>query len=145
MVPSGTLPLQGAEMQVAGASADHTTRPQLARPGGAGCCLVLGVSWFDGSCQHVVTFWGLVSLLLFVVFSHGEGRKKSGYNCAASLHCFHICICVFKSDLVLLYSLNGAVHPHRHPHPPLEQGFNITRERFYLLCVCPVTCSNFLK
>jgi hypothetical protein len=34
MVPSGTLSLQGAEMQVAGASADHTTRPQLARPGG---------------------------------------------------------------------------------------------------------------
>lgn len=40
----------GAEVQVVGASADHTTCPQLARPGGAGCCLVILVSWCDGSC-----------------------------------------------------------------------------------------------
>lgn len=72
-------------MQVAGASAAHTTGLQLARPGGTGCGLVLSISCFDGSCQHVVVFQGLVSLSLFVVLSHGEGRKKSVYNCAASL------------------------------------------------------------
>lgn len=128
-------------MQVAGASADHTARPQLARPGGAGCCLVLWVSWFDGSCQHVAVFWVLISLLLFVVFSHGEGRKKSVYNGAASLHCFHIC--VFKSDLALIVFFKWCGPPH--PHPALAQGFSTTTGRFYLLCVCPVTCYNFLK
>lgn len=83
----------GAEMQVAGTSAEHTTRPQLARPGGAGCCPVLGVSWFDGSSQLVAIFWGLISLLLFVVFFPRGGEEEERLQLRGLTSLFpHLCV-----------------------------------------------------
>lgn len=78
--------------------------------------------------------FGFLYYFIFVVLSHGEGRKKSVYSCAASLTVSTFAL--FKSDLVLLYSSNGAVSP-TPLFPPMERGLNSTTGKF--------TCSVYAQ
>lgn len=83
-------------MQVAGASVDHTTCPQLARPGAQ------AAAW----CFRFHELMVLVSMSGFLGFDffiticcvspREGGGEKSVYNCSASPFCFHIC--VIKTD-----------------------------------------------